>query len=330
MNYKESSKILQEIKQAKRILINCHRGPDPDSIGSAMALRRVLEGLGKEVLVVCPSPMVSESMFIDGADKIVRIDFSKFNFSKFDLFLVVDSSTWAMVSGSEEVKIPDIPLLVIDHHFSNKGFGKINLIDHKTSSAAEVLFNVFKDWKIKIDKIVAQSLLTGIISDTGTFQYPGVGKATLKTAGDLIGKGANKDEIIKNLIRNTDFREIKLWGKFIENMILEEKYNFVWSAIPFSIFKEFGEITYAKDDAANLLFPIVRDTNFGVVMVETKEGLLSVSFRSRDNFDVSQIASELGGGGHKLAAGVRIENLPFDKAVEKVLEVSRKYAKKTS
>lgn len=327
MNYKESPEILEEIKKAKKILVNCHRGPDSDSVGSATALSKVLGKMDKEVTIICPSDIPEDLKFL-GTEKIKRVDFSNFSFDDYDLFLALDSSSFSMVTGIKEIAKPKIEIIVIDHHFSNEGFGKINLIDSKITSTGELLYRIFQDWDISISKDVAQCLLTGIIGDTGSFQYQNVGEKTLRAAAGLIALGADKDEIIKNIYRNIDFRELKLWGKFIENMEIDTEFNFVWGAIPYSIYKEYGEPYSAKEDVANLFFPIVKGTNFGMVMVEVEEKLLSISFRSRSNFDVSFIAEKLGGGGHKAAAGARIEGLPFDDAVLKALEVARKYAKK--
>lgn len=327
MNYKESAKILEEIKKANKILINCHRGPDSDSVGSALALSKVLEKMGKDMAVICPSEIPEDLKFL-GTGKIKRVDFSNFDFSGYDLFLVADSSAYSMVTGLKEIAKPDIPIIVIDHHFSNEGFGKINLIDNKMTSTGELLYKIFEDWDISSSPDVAQCLLTGIIGDTGCFQYQNVGEGTLEIAAKLIGLGADKDEIIKNIYRNIDFRELKLWGKFIENMELDSEFNFVWAAIPFSLYKEYDEPYSVKEDVANLFFPVVKGTDFGMVMVEMEEKLLSISFRSRSDFDVSQIAEKMGGGGHKAAAGARIEGLPFDTAVTKALEIARKYAKK--
>lgn len=328
MNYKESAQILEEIKKAKKILLNCHRGPDSDSVGSATAFQKVLEGLGKETLIICPSNILDEMKFIDGAAKIEKVDFGKFDFSSLDLFIAIDSSTWEMVTGKNDIQKPAKKLIVIDHHASNVGFGEINLIDDKATSTAELLYKIFEDWGIKLDARVAECLLTGIIGDTGAFQYQGVGKGTLEIAGQLIDLGANKDRIVQNIYRNINFKEIKLWGKIIDEMKLDEERRFVWSAISYEIFKDFGEYAYAKEDAANLFFPIVRGTDFGVIMVETKKNVLSVSLRARVNFDVSKIAKEVGGGGHKAASGAKIEGMKFNEAVEKVLEVARKYARK--
>lgn len=329
MNYKESSQILDEIKKAKRILVNCHRGPDSDSVGSATALSKVLQGMGKEVSVVCPSDIPEDLLFLDGAKNVVKIDYSSYKFSQYDLFLAIDSSNFSMVSGSKTMMIPeDIDFIVIDHHFSNEGFGKINLIDSDMTSTGELLYHIFEDWGVKLDADVSQALLTGIIGDTGCFQYQNVEDRTLEVAAKLIKNGANKDEIIYNIYRNVSFNEVKTWGKIIENMQIDKEHRFVWSVLPITDYQNILGIDSAKEDAANLFFPIVRDTDFGIIMEERDDATLSVSFRSRSDFDVSEVAKEVGGGGHKAAAGARIEGLPYDEAVEKVLAAARKHAKK--
>jgi len=326
MNYKNSILILEKIKKANKILVNCHRGPDSDSVGSALALSQVLQRLGKEVSVICPSDIPSDLMFMKGSKEIIRVNFTSFDFSVYDLFVILDSSTYSMVTGLKDSDKPGIDSIVIDHHQSNEKFGKINLVDVEMTSTGELLFKVFEDWKVEVDENIAECLLTGIIGDTGTFQYQGVGEETLGIAADLIKKGADKDRIIYNLYRNIEFKEIKMWGKFIDKMMIED--GFVWSALPLATYKDFGEYAYAKEDVANLFFPIIKNTEFGIVMVETSEDTLSVSFRSRSGFDVSKVAKELGGGGHKPAAGARLEGIPFDQAVAKVLTTARKYAQK--
>ncbi len=326
MNYKESVKILSEIKKADKILVNCHRGPDSDSVGSALALSQILQEMGKEVMVICPSDIPSDLMFLKGAEKIVRVNFTSFDFTDYGLFVILDSSTYSMVTGMKDSERPTINSVVIDHHFSNDKFGKINLVDSKMTSTGELLYRLFKDWKVTVSKEIAECLLTGIIGDTGTFQYQNVGSETLEVAADLMKKGADKDRIVYNIYRSIEFKEVKMWGKFVESMMIDE--GFIWSAIPLSTYKDFGEYIYAKEDVANLFFPIIKGTEFGIVMVETSDGVLSVSFRSRTGFDVAKIAEEIGGGGHKLAAGARIEGIPFNDAVNLVLKAARKHVKK--
>lgn len=327
MNYKQSIQILEKIKSSNKILVNCHRGPDSDSVGSALAFSKVLEKMGKKAIVVCPTNVPEDLNFL-GTENIQKVNFSSFDFDKYDLFIVLDSSNYSMVTGENDLLRPNIPMIVIDHHVSNDSFGDINIVDSKMTSTSELIYRIFQDWGISIGPDVAQCLLTGIIGDTGSFQYQTVGAETLRVAADLIEIGADKDEIIKNIYRNIGFKEIKLWGKFIEAMEIDNKFKFVWAAIPYSLYKEYGEPYSAKEDVANLFFPIIKGTNFGLVMVEFEKGLFSISLRSKSNFDVSKIAKELGGGGHKAAAGARLEGYSFNDAVSKVLEAARKYAKK--
>jgi phosphoesterase RecJ-like protein len=329
MNYKESKKILEEIKKAKKILVNCHRGPDSDSVGSALGLSKVLELMGKDVLIICPGEIPADLKFLSGSEKIKRVDFTSFDFSNYDLFVAIDSSNYTMVSGSKGLKqTKEIPFIVVDHHFSNEGFGKINLVDSKVTSTGELLYKIFEDWNVKLPSDVAECLLTGIIGDTGSFQYQNVGAETLEIAANLIKLGADKDKIIYQIYRNISFSEVKIWGKIIENMQIDREYHFVWSVIPVTIYEDFVSTDSVKEDAANLFFPIVEGTDFGMIMEERENDTLSVSFRSRSGFDVSKIAKEVGGGGHKPAAGARIEGIPYDEAIEKVLAAARKYARK--
>jgi len=326
MNYKDSVNILSEIKKASKILINCHRGPDSDSVGSALAMAKVIKKLGMEPTVICPSDIPSDLMFLSGANEIIRVNYTSFDFSAYDLFVILDSSTYSMVTGLKDSDKPGIRSIVIDHHFSNEKFGDINLVDPEVTSTGELLYGLFLDWGVDISDDTANCLLTGIIGDTGTFQYQNVGEKTLRIAADLIEKGADKDEIVFNLYRNIEFREVKMWGKFIEKMMIED--GFVWSAIPLSVYRDLGEYVYAKEDVANLFAPIVKGTEFGIVMVEVSENVLSVSFRSRTGFDVAKLAGEVGGGGHKAAAGARIEGMPFQDAVNEVLKAARKHVQK--
>jgi phosphoesterase RecJ-like protein len=322
MNYDLSEKILSEIKRAKKILVNCHRSPDADSVGSALGLFLVLKSLGKDVKVICPDKVPSDLGFLPHSGEVEKIDFGKFNFGSFDLFIILDSGSVGMVTGKRESVLPDIATIVIDHHTTNGNFGQINLVDEKISSTSEILFLIFEDWGVEIEKDVAQNLLAGIIADTGVFEYPNVTNRTLGIAENLMDKGGKKDEIIFNIFKNVDFGKVKFWGEILARMEKDEA-GFVWSAVSHEDFKKFGSPGSAKETAASMFAPVVKDTSFGMIMVEEEKEILSISFRSRGNFDVSAVAEKLGGGGHKSAAGAKVY-MPYDAAVIKVLEIARK------
>ncbi len=330
MNYGQSQAILTEIKKANRIILNCHRGPDPDSIGSALAMKKVLENMRKEVVVICPSEKLYEVVsFLKGYNQIIKaVDFNTFRFSDFDLFICMDSSSFDMVTGSMDVGLPDLPCIVVDHHATNTDFGKINLVDKNASSVGEMMYKIFEDWNLDLDENVSTSLLTAIIGDTGLLRYPNTTASTFETLYQLIKNGANKDLIVSNLYRNSDYMLLKFWGENLKNKKINKKYKYVYVVLPYKTYVKYGKPDNAKDSAVDLFAQTTKGTRFGFMALETEPGKLSVSFRSRDGFDTSKIAEALGGGGHVAASGAKIEGMPYKEAIKKLLDVVNEYAKK--
>lgn len=328
MNYKESQLILDEIKKAKKILLNCHRGPDPDSVGSTLATRLVLINMGKDVDVICPTKKISkQTEYLDGYSEIkTGIDFSTFNFDEYDLFISLDTPNIGLMTGTNDLYEPKIKTIVIDHHFISTVKSDFALRDVNATSVGEMLFDIFSDWEIKIDKKISECLLTSIIGDTGIFSYPNVTPKTLEIASKLMAYGANKNMIADNIYRSEEFMMLKFWSLVLSKMEQDENYGFVYAMIPFEDYKNFTSLDDAKAKSASLFAPVVAGTDFGFIGVEEKPGYVSISFRGRTEFDTSKIAKELGGGGHKVSSATKIEGLPFEDVTKKVLDVCRKYA----
>ena len=331
MNYQESSGILEEIKKAKKILINCHYKPDPDGIGSALALYNSLKKIGDfEVDLICPSKPPEFLNFLSGFKRIGEVDYSKFHFSEYDLWIIPDAANWWQISGIMDFNPHGVKVINFDHHETNEVTFQNAIISKGLSSTAELLYGIFEDWNIELDKDIAECLLSGIIGDTGVFRYTNVTSKTLEIAKKLMDLGVDKNMIVAKTYGSTPFKEMKFWGRILDLLRLEKDYHFVWVAISLTEYEKYGRPVEAKSASASNFASIVDGTNFGIVMVEEKKDFITCSFRGRGSFDVSIIAQELGGGGHKEAAGARLVGLPFEKAVERVLEVARKYAKKTS
>ncbi len=328
MNYPESQLILKEIKKSKNILVNCHRGPDPDSVGSALALFRVLKSLDKNVNIICTDPIEDNVKYLKDSGVVEKIDYTSFNFSEWDLFITLDSSSIDQVTGSKESKLA-IPLVVIDHHTSNTRYGFINLVDDIKISTAEILYLVFKDWDVEIDFDTAEALLTGIISDSGVFRFPAVTTQTLEISLDLIKMGVDKNKIIFNLFSSIPYDRLLIWGYLLANLKYDVENKFYWSAMPYEKLTQFKDFKGSRETLATMLSGSMANSDFSLLMTEELKNRLSVSFRGRTGVvDVSKMAVEIGGGGHKVAAAGKIENTPFDQAVETVLAVCRKHANK--
>lgn len=324
MNYSQSKEIRKKVDKAEKILINAHRSPDPDSVGSSLALYQALIDMGKEAKVICPDEVPAEYSYLPYFDEVEKIDYSSFDYKSYDLFITLDSSNWTMVTKDKGVEMFDMPIVVIDHHKSNDKYGEVNLVDEYVSSCAEVLYLVFEDWGVEITKDMATSLLTGILGDTGVFRYPSVTPQTMDVARGLMEKGADKNEIIYHVYSSTEFELIKFWGEVLKRMTKEDK--FVWSAIPYEVFEEYGEPGLGKETAASTFAQVVKGTDFGFVIVEERPGTLAISFRSRSKADVSVLAERLGGGGHKDAAGAKVEG-EYAEALKRILKEAEDFAK---
>ncbi len=330
--YSQSASILKTIQNAKHVLINCHTVPDPDSVGSSTAVRMVLESMGKRVSHICPNSVPKAWRFLNYATEVKETDFSTFDFSPYDLFLVLDSSSYDRVTGSKRIRLPDnLDTVIIDHHLTNyfkhehgKGLQNRILVDTEASATAEIVYRLFQEWNVKISKDVATALYAGIVGDTVFFKYMKNPDVTFSIARDLISKGADHDLIVLKMTDSYDFAFIQLLGVYLSRMKIEKQKekSFVWSVIPYEEYEKFGKPEGVKETAADSFFRSIKDVDFGIAMLEKEKGKLSVSFRSKPHFDVSNLAEKLGGGGHKNAAGCTIEG-KLDEILQKVLKVVR-------
>lgn len=332
LKFKSIAKSIRErLESSEKILLTLHRSPDGDSIGSNSAFFEILRQFGKEITLASPDPVPKNLMFVPYTDKVLVKDIFEIGFEKFDLLVLLDSSSWHMTS--HRVGLPSLPpkekTIIIDHHATNENEGNINLVLSDLSSTCEIVFYLAKEWKVEFNKNLSQAVLTGMATDTGIFQFPNTSPATLKNAAFLMENGASLDLVVFNTKRSNSIIELKLLGKLLDNLQIDKKYKFAYTTLSCEDIQKAGKRKSAhqvREFAANSFMQGIEGTEFGVVAIEEERNMTRVSLRSRRGFDVSRIAVELGGGGHKAAAGARI-NLPLNKALKRAVEVSRKHSK---
>jgi len=326
MNYKESKKIWELIEGSKKILLTLHASPDPDSAGSALSLYYFLKKLKKDVEVICFDNVHKNLIFIKPNPVKSVEDISKFDFSKYDLYISTDTQQPALLTSLRlKIKFPEkLNIVVIDHHPTNQKFGRINLVDSEKIATAEIIYELFKNWEIEINKKMATYILSGIIGDSGGFRFPGAGAKTFEIVAELINLGADKGAIMFRQYNNNDFGVLKYWGLILRKMKVDRKHKFTYYAISHEEYKKYADYAANSTSGTDVFMNSVVGTNFGIGMTEKKKGWLSVSLRSRTGTDVSKIARSLGvgGGGHVFAAGAKFKT-PFNAGVEKVLLLAR-------
>ncbi len=232
----------------------------------------------------------------------------------FDLIITVDTADLSLLGSiyTENIDVfSEIPILNIDHHISNSNYGQIQLIDPTSASATEVLYNWFNqvpDWMRLVTPDVATLLLTGLITDTRSFQNPNTTPRSLEIAAELLEKGARQQEIIQNIYKTKPLSTLKIWGRALNGIQIDPNAGIVWSTISKDDLAEMNATSKETHGILDELISTIPDADVYVLFTELEEGGLKASVRSSAKIDISKLAGELfNGGGHPRAAGFRIK-----------------------
>lgn len=305
--------ILEEIKKAHTIVILTHESPDGDAVSSSLSVMHAISQLGKNADVVIPE-YSKDFKFLPGAEKILQ----KGNLESYDLAISVDCSDLKRLVGSKEYFETARRTIQIDHHSVNAMFADLNYVDPVAPACCQVLIGMFEYFGIEINKELGTCILTGIITDTGGFQYSGVTAETFEFAAELLRKGVNVSEICQKALRNKTKAHCEL-----EKMVYNRLEFFEDGKVAFAyILVEDTQKVGAELGDSEGLVEMLRDIE-GVevaVLLKEKEGAngFKGSLRSKEKTNVSDICLLLGGGGHPKAAGCFI-NGTLEQAKDKVL-----------
>src|SRR5579863_893284 len=285
------------IEKSHNILLTMHERMDGDDGGALLAVGSQLEKIGKNVIYSIKKGVPPNLAFLSGSEKII----DDTNGKDFDLLIMFGCSEKKRC-GSENILDLDIPVINIDHHPDNKLFGNVNIVDHKKSSVAELIYDffIFNNWPITKD--IATCLLTGIITDTGSFMHANTQSSTLKAAAELMRKGAHVNKIIKQTFRNKTTSTLQAWGTALENSYYDDKHKIIYSVITEKDLSKFEALPQAAFEGFVETLNTMPEAKFAMFLRQDG-GVIKGSLRSDTfkNIDVSKIAHIFGGGGHKLA-----------------------------
>lgn len=313
-----SDEIIQtKIALANTIGIVSHIRPDGDAIGATLGLGLALMHAGKTVQMVLKDGVSPTFRHLTGATMIKR----KFE-SECDIVIVLDCSDLARTGGVLNGRKPDIN---IDHHITNENFAVVNMVEEEAVATSAVLAEHLSSWGLDIDTDVAKALLTGILSDSIGFRTSNTTSQSLRLAADLIDKGANISDLYNKALLSRSFEATKYWGFALSRM--QRDGGLVWTSLTLEDRKASGYFGNDDADLTNILSSI--DTyDVAVLFVEQSAERSKVSWRSSGNLDISELAHQLGGGGHPAAAGAELKG-KLGEIEEKILEMTRNYLSQT-
>jgi bifunctional oligoribonuclease and PAP phosphatase NrnA len=323
MNMKE---IIKEIQKANKILLHCHPNPDPDSVGSTLAMKLGLEKLGKKVTLIQGDSEIPKAFQFPGVETIEKKSYGDIDPIDFDLFLILDTSSQDRISEKVEIIFPEsLNTIVIDHHASNLGFGRISWVDSSYSSTSEMIYDLIKEMDIEIDHDIALNLFMGIYTDTGGFRYGSNPVNSIKKASELASISPDYPKTI--FIMENSAKKESLIFEGLAFSSIKTFYNDKLAIIAVKN-EDIVEQDITKKDIytgyiSNKL-KSVEGFDVAVTLIEFEKNEIKVSFRTRDEnkYDLTKIVMALGGGGHKGAGGANL-NMPLSDAIEKVAKTTK-------
>jgi len=294
-------KILSQIKKHKKFLITAHINPEGDAIGSQLAMKELLEKIGKKVVIVDNDPVPEHYKFLSSARFILNSPGKNLDF---DAAVVLDCPTLKRIGRVNDLLTEDKFVINIDHHISNEKFGDARWVDPNASSAGEMVYMLFKRLGVKPSKDAALAMYIAILTDTGSFNYDNTTSRTHQIAGELMDYGIDPATVSEDIYERKEIIDIKFLGMVLATV----KLNKTGEVAFLEIAKRMLKATHADAAKSEGFVNYARSINGVKVAVIFKEdlkkpGIINISFRSKGDVDVNKIASAFGGGGHMKASG---------------------------
>jgi phosphoesterase RecJ-like protein len=289
------------LQSADEVVLACHVNPDGDAIGSLLGASLGLRKLGKKTFptwAATPPAMPPGYSFMPGAaDLVAPVDIPATK-----VFWALDCGAGDRLGTLEGAARRAETLINLDHHPGNDEFGTINVVVPTAASTAELVVQMLMDMGAPIDKDIATCLYTGILTDTGSFQYANSTSDTMRLAADLLDKGVDKTRIAQEVYETAPFGFLALAGRVLSRAQLFKEERLVYSLITHEDLRVTDVVIEETDGLMDLLRS-TRDADVAILFKEQSDGVFKASLRSKGRVSVGEIARARGGGGHELASG---------------------------
>jgi bifunctional oligoribonuclease and PAP phosphatase NrnA len=312
--------VVRRITGARCVLAVSHENPDADTLGSTLALCRIVEALGGAATPVCTDPVPALYDFIPGMDRFKPDPDPDV---AYDLLVVSDCGSFDRVGAVRDrhpVLFGELPRVVIDHHASNDEGGPADWIEPASAATCEMTALLSARLGVPLDienGANATALMAGIVMDTATFAHPNSTPRTLIVAAALVDAGAPLSDISRRLYRSKPAAQVRLFGRVLDRYESGADGRLVWSTILDADLAATGAIPSYSEGIIDLLSQV--DTADVAIVFKEQDGATRLSVRTRpEGVDATVLTGKFGGGGHARAAGATIRQ-PVDAARPLVL-----------
>ena len=306
--------VMARLKEGQRFLVIGHVGPDGDDVSSVASLVIILRKLGKTAEGCIADAVPDFFRRLCGDDVIKNVD--ALRDYAYDTAITVDSSDLARIGAAAELLEGRMPDVTLDHHKTNLGFGKVNFCDPSYAANAMIVYELAKRL-VDPDPALAEMLLLGIATDTGFFRYSSVDERVFANAAALVRQGANIGRISSAVLEHRTLNEIHLHTAMFETLSIASDGRLAMAYVTAEMIRETG---CTDEDTGGLVGQLraIGGVEVAIMFIESLDGPIHISFRSKENVDVSAIAIKLGGGGHARAAGCSLTGMTLDQLMKDV------------
>jgi phosphoesterase RecJ-like protein len=299
---RQVSALMHEVHQADSVLIGTHLNPDGDALGSALAVSHLLGQFGRRNEVVCHHEPPKNLRFLPGISRVRQVPKAEHH----DLGIIVDLDSTERLGSVGAFFQTCRRLVVIDHHVPHEAPGDVRIVDTEACATAAILARLMREGGTDVTPEIATCLLTGIVTDTGSFRYRNTNAEALALAAFLLERGGDLPRITEEIFQRKSLSGTRLLAQLVEHMKLDMNQRMAWGLL----YQEDYEVTGSCDEDTEgfvneLLF--IDTVQIAAVLRQPKPGAVRVSLRSRGELDVARVARVFGGGGHRNAAGCTID-----------------------
>lgn len=313
-------KTLKLLKQSKKVALFSHTSPDPDTIGSTLALAKALEKMGKSVELFC-AETIDKFEFLKCYDRYNTN--AETDLQQFDLVVAVDVPESSMFCNFEQAFLSHQNTLRIDHHKTGADYANHNLCVGY-SACAILIFDILKKLKVKVDEDIATDLYFAICGDTGVFKNNNTDSVTFRVCADLLDAGADFKKVYAEFFSKTSLDYIRLSSHILLNAETNDEFGYAVLSLSKADSERLNPAQ--NENVSNLPHSYLNCGYKVAVILKEKDDGVHCSFRSKFEYDCTVIAGTFGGGGHKNASGCLIE-ASFEDAQLKVKQAIEDYLK---
>jgi len=294
------SSVSNTLERAKGILLITHKNPDSDGIGSQLALFHALQSIGKDVWIHNLHPVPRICSYLEGAqaagcgEQFPCMD-------KIDTIVSLDCGARSRLGMSNSF-FDGKTLVNIDHHASNVGFGQVNVVDADYCATGAMIYDLLIELGIRLDAAMASALYVALLTDTASFRLSTVSADVFRMAAELVEAGADPAVAAKAVYGSNTRARMELLKLSLNTLQFHDDGRSAWLHVDAEMYRQTdadsedteGFIDYGR---------AIEGVQITVFLRQESDTQWKLSFRGANGMDVGTLATELGGGGHRYAAG---------------------------